>query len=484
MAVATGRWQQYLSSAGAQSISRALSVAANLLSLVLVARVLGTNDFGNYTFVMACVNIAATLADLGTTSVLAHGLTTDSHAEPDLYFGNFLVIRAATTLAATLLALAAIPFADRGLLGPLLVCAISIPFVASRFFDPVYQVFGRPRYSVYASLLYSVSLAAVSLVLLPWLHVPLLDYLWAWVGCNVLYTILAFHLATRVVRPRFDIRWQALKSIAALAIPLGVGALFYIVNTRADVMMLSYMTTPRDTGLYGAAYKLLDFGGMLAVTALWPLIPILSREQRAGKEGALVAIRCVTEVAGVLSFPVAVVAQYLALPIITLLYGADYAEAASVVGILAVIFVILIYCLIGVVANLSTGTVQHSYWNTAVAAVINIALNFVLIPRHGMVGAAWAALVSHVWMLLVQQRYVLVHAGNPFVLGFWLKLVGANAALLAALQLSHADRNPLVVPFAVMAYAAFVHVFRLIPEEILSALGRSRAGRRAGVSAP
>ena len=44
-----------------------LAIGANLVSVLLVARLLGIEEFGRYAYVMAYVGIACSLADLGTT---------------------------------------------------------------------------------------------------------------------------------------------------------------------------------------------------------------------------------------------------------------------------------------------------------------------------------------------------------------------------------------------------------------------------------
>ena len=66
--------RSYAASATAQGCGRALAVGANLISLLLVARMLGVRSFGEYSFVMAYVSIACSLADFGTTSALGRGL--------------------------------------------------------------------------------------------------------------------------------------------------------------------------------------------------------------------------------------------------------------------------------------------------------------------------------------------------------------------------------------------------------------------------
>jgi len=475
--LAKGQPHQYLRNASAQTVSRILSVGANLVSLVLVARILGTEIFGQYAFIMAYVNIASSLADLGTTSVLARDLAREKDARPELYFGNFLFLRGTITLLAALIAASVAFFVKPGLLWPLVLCSLAIPFVASRFFDPIFQVFSRPWYSVYTGLAYGLGLVAVSVILLVWLELSLFEYLLGWIGCNILYTLMAFWLARKIIRPRFSIRWTTIRSIAVLAAPLGVGALFSIINTRADVVMLSYMRSIYEVGIYGAAYKLLDFGSIVAITLLWPLVPILAQEQEKSPPAGAGTARRVMELAALLSFPVAAVAPFLAGPAIQIIYGDQFFESARVLGVFGLVFVILVFCLVGVIINLAAGNVRHAYWNTALAVAINISLNLWLIPRYGFVGAAYATLVSHVAMLLVQHYIVFRHHGSLFCPPFWVKVLALNIGLFAILYALDAGANVLLVPLALAIYVLLVVSLRLVPRDIFAAL-RSFVARR------
>jgi O-antigen/teichoic acid export membrane protein len=453
----------YVSSAAAQAAGRVLAVGANLFSLLLVARILGTGEFGRYAFVMAYVSIACSLADLGTTSALGRGLANARTDSRELYLGNFCIVRGAITVAATLLAIAAAPLVKPDLAALLAVGSLAVPVVASRFFDPVFQVYGRPHYSIVSNLVYAVGLVTVSVAILVWLRMSLFAYLVGWAAVNLAYTATAVVLALRLVRPRFRLDRQAARSILTLAVPLGVGALFYIVHARADTMMLGYMRTADEVGLYNAAFKLLDFGAIAATTLLWPLLPVLSKALHDSPEHGRAVGRSVMEGVGVATVPVAVAAPFVADPAIRLLYGPDFAAAAQIVGTLGVAFVVLVFALAGAVLNISAGRVGHAYWNTALAVAVNVSLNLLLIPRLGFVGAAYATLASHLCMLAVQHYYVARNVGRLFAPGYWARIAALNFLLWSGFALGGAREHVVLVPVGLLAYAAIVWRLGLLP---------------------
>ena len=83
-------------------------------------------------------------------------------------------------------------------------------------------------------------------------------------------------------------------------------------------------------------------------------------------------------------------------PVIRLLYGQQY--AGSVVPLVVLGWAGIFVCL-GVAREtwmLGEGLTRLSFATTASGAVINIALNFVLLPRYGAIGAASATLIAQI----------------------------------------------------------------------------------------
>ncbi|WJW76291.1 flippase [Thiohalobacter sp. IOR34] len=419
--------RNYLQNVAAQSISRILSLGANLVTFVLIARSLGAEAFGQFAFLMAYLNIACSAADLGTTAVLGKGLAQVGTENSSSYLGNFLLLRLCLVLCVTLVAYAGIFFVDESLESALIVIVISIPFVSSRFFEPIFQIYERPWNSVHASALYSLTLLLLAYILLVLLERPLVDYLYGFMLASIIYVFAAFYLVLRIVKPELKIRWTLIRSILALSAPVGVAGFFTIINRRADVIMLNEFHSSYHAGLYSAAYKLLDLGAVVAVTITTPLIPVLARKLVENRAAARSACVQMMEVLALVLLPLAIIAPYLADPVVLLLYGSDFMESAEIIGILAWVFVLIVYSLVGSAINLAVGDVNHGYWNAALAAVINVGLNVLVIPEYGFIGAAWTTLASHLSLLLVSQAYVYKNMGNLFA--------GRNMRMIVAMNI-------------------------------------------------
>lgn len=95
-----------------------------------------------------------------------------------------------------------------------------------------------------------------------------------------------------------------------------------------------------------------------------------------------------------LAVAVAIPMTFLSERVVTLLFGTVYQQAGSVlaVHIWAGIFVFL-----GVASGrwfLIEGLQRYSFYRTLFGAAVNVGLNLILIPKFGVIGAAWATVVS------------------------------------------------------------------------------------------
>jgi O-antigen/teichoic acid export membrane protein len=467
----------------AQGIARVLSIFANLVLVLVVARQMGAHFFGEFSYVLAFVTIGVALADMGTTAVLARVLSLHTGAERARQLGNFMLMRGALLLVVMLIGAAAAILRPNGVQAALLIATAGLPVLASRFFEPVYQVYERPWLSLWSNAVFGVAQLALAGVVLLQPDISVAALTAGFVLSNLVYAAVALLLMLRLVKP--DLRPDAgvLRSLLAVAAPLGVSALFTSVISRADVLMLEHFLGPVAVGQYSAAYRVLDVAIFAAITVVTPLIPILTVEIARDRAASIELCKVIVQAALVCALPVAVVAPHAAEPVIALLLGSEYLPAVAPLLILVWNFVLIVVTLIGSSVNLAIGEVAHGYWNTALAALVNIALNLWLIPRYGTSGAALAAVCGQLSMMAVSQYYVFTRFGNLYPLRPMASIAAASLALALALFVAVPVIGWLpAVALAVLAYGALVVRLELLPVTGLRALLEARRLRRQAAS--
>jgi O-antigen/teichoic acid export membrane protein len=189
----------------------------------------------------------------------------------------------------------------------------------------------------------------------------------------------------------YELRW-------GVVLPLGLSTILNLMFNNFDTVMLAAMTSTQEVGRYSAAYKILFvvFGGYYLLTQ--SLYPKLSRAKGEARLRRLLRNALLGLVA--IGALLAVVISMWAASILHIIYGSDI-RAVGLLRILS-LAIPMDFCaaLMGTVL-VSRGYDKPVLWGAVAATICNVSVNFLLIPRFGATGAAWATLVSYLVLLIV-----------------------------------------------------------------------------------
>lgn len=189
--------------------------------------------------------------------------------------------------------------------------------------------------------------------------------------------------------PRFDHR--ALLGLARLALPLGLATLFLSLNHNIPRYFIEHHLGEASLGVF-AALAYVVVAGEIVIRALGQTaMPRLARHWAAGERAPfdrllrrLLALGCGLGLAGV------GLAALLGEPALALLFGAPYAaEAGVLTWIMVAAALTYLGSLLGYGVAATRAFDRFTLPYAGVSAVA-LAAAAVLVPRHGLLGAAWA----------------------------------------------------------------------------------------------
>jgi len=460
----------YLSNVMAQGVGRFMTMSANFAAFVLFARVFGPDILGKYMFILSFIAVAGVLVEFGTTSVMAKQLVQVRRNEDQLYWGNFLVLRIFIYLVflGPILGIAFILRSD--LFIYLLWCTLALPFLASRFFEPVYQIYNRPWYSALSNGCYSIAWFLVILVIIYFFSTMegiIIGYLFS----NILYTLLAFYLALFLLRPKLRINIDCIKKILILAFPLWVSSIFSMLNIRISIFMLSSMQSDIAVGLYSVPFRFFEMAATLGMVLMYPLVPIFSKIAQSDLATLKKIFARILESVAITIMPVAIMAPLFTETIIQFFFGPKFVETTSTLNVIVWIGMLLFLNLLSSALNLSLGVVRHGYWNTALALILIVTLNYIWIPEYGYLGCAWSALVSEFLLFCITLFYSLKSIGNFINYLKWFYILGANAVFFVCLYYNVLNLHFAInIILAVCIYIAIIFLTKLIDKSALTSI--------------
>lgn len=468
--------RDYLLNVLAQGGSRAIAMASGFIVFVILARVLGAEQLGQYAFVMAIVLIGGNVAEFGITASLSKdlpGLKAGGGGQAAIYFGNYLMLRALLAVLVLSIAIVLILNFAPASQEPLLIGCLAIPFIGARFCETVYQIYERPAYTIYVSAWYGVSQLLMALVLLLVFRVGLVGYLYGFLLVQVLYFTLSMFFATKLVAPRFHLDRRIWLGIAGIALPVGFWSLFNIVNAKADVFLIAHLRNDTELGVYNAAYRLLDLANAVAITAATPLVPVLTKRFSSDPETARRNSLTVIELVLICALPAPILAPHLAPAFVLFLFGEEFAQAIPLVEVFAWVLLLLVPLYFSMSINLAAGNVGYTWWKGLLGAVTNISLNLMLIPVLGILGAAYAALISNALMLLVSLYFVRFNLGVFIPVNRIFRLSLAGALPVVAFKFLDVEPAAYLAPVAFLLYLLLLYALGMLPKtKTLSMLKR------------
>jgi O-antigen/teichoic acid export membrane protein len=462
---------------GARTIARnALAVAAaqvlgkvaSLGFYVVMARQLGEQGFGAYTFALALTQLTTVFAGFGIDEWMARTIARDATTAPRL-ITDALVAKA---VFGTLGAAAAVVFAAAaGYSGEVtatvaLLAAGALVELGMNIFNATFQGLDDLRVPAAATLLQRASIGVIGVVALvagAGIVVAAAIYL---VCTLAAATLVAARLVAQGVRPEPPPSAARALALVGTTFALGLTVLLNTALFRVDAVLLSLIKDNAAVGFYGAAYRLLESPLFIAYGLTAALLPPLSRASRASTpslgelaEAGLKLIVCALA-------PIGTAMAVLAEPIVELLYSSDFAPAIPAVRLLggaAALYGVGYFCAFVLIAQ---GHQRVLPKVTACVLVFNVAANLALIPSQSFRGAALVTSLSELGLAAAFLTFTVRLTGalsvRRIVSG---PLAGCAAIALVALALGPDLPALVVAPLAYLAVLVAVER-RLFPADV------------------
>lgn len=187
---------------------------------------------------------------------------------------------------------------------------------------------------------------------------------------------------------------QIQKKILKYAVPLALTTLGSLVLLEMDTFMLGLFGTKEQVSVYSIAKQLVSKAtnvNMAIWTGTVASLALITKENFEEKKNKF---KKVSRINNLTALFICVCFALLGRIAIEIVYGIEYADAGNILLLLTPYY--LLYCLSSLYANFLDfigHAKMRALWYTSVI-VINLALNYLLIPKYGAVGAAIATIVS------------------------------------------------------------------------------------------
>lgn len=383
--------------------------------LVLIAERLGTYGMGLYGTIVAFVGFFVTLADLGANLVMVREISqNESHRER--ITGEFLGFRLTFSLAIMILAPIIAAFIPQY---PVIITHGVIIVMVAQFLLLINQMFIgmlQTQLQLDKAVLAEIVNRLINLGIIIWaIQVGYRGdaffylVLWATLIGSLINTFITYYFARKLwpVTAHINLKaWQ--KTLASIA-PIGVFTFLGVIHFKADTLLLSFLKSPIDVGIYNYAYKISEIIFTFPVMFVGAVFPKLSQllTQNKKRFSQLAQVTFDALVIGTVPFLSLI---FLLAPFFTVLVArGSYADGLLAGTSLRVLTIALAAWFIGtlfthilIMANDYKGLIR----NLAIAVSLNLVLNLILIPRYSYYGAAAVTGISEIILIVLTWLYM------------------------------------------------------------------------------
>jgi len=376
-------------------------IIAGLLVGVWVARYLGPEQFGVFSYVLAFTAIFSGIAKLGLDGVLVRELV--RHPEYcNVYLGTAFWLKMIGALITMSLIAAILPFTNNNAITNLYIFIIATGLIFQSY-EVVEFYFQSQVLAKFISICKVIQLALSSAikVYLVLANADLIYFVLV-ITFDAISLAVSYYIAYKfkgkiAFYNQFDL--SVAKRLLKDSWPLIFSSLVVMIYMRIDQIMINGMMGDYEVGIYSAAVRVsevLYFIPTLLAASLFPAILKAKNKNEMNYR--------LSKLYGLLLWMAIILAVLISVKcdlIISVLFGANYSLSADVllVHVWAMPFVYLL------VASgrwfIAEGYTLLALYRNCFALLANIISNYYLISKYGVVGAAWSTLIAFALSALI-----------------------------------------------------------------------------------
>jgi len=389
-------------------ISEVITKLGLFFIFIYLARSFDKAAFGRFNFAYAFSLIAVILIDLGINYMLIREASRNK-SKIGKYIGNSFLIKLSLSVIIFSLIYFVMSLSNYPLETRLLVYLISAYAFFKSFTELLFTVFKAYERMHYESILKILRIVMLTSIFFTFvfLKFSIIYLAFAFTITELIVLFISFIIISKkFTKIDFTLDVNLSKVILKKASPFTLSLVFASIYFYIDTIMLSLMRGDVEVGIYSAAYNLTLAILFIPGMYIFAIYPILSTKFDKSKKTAVLLYERSFKYLFILGVPVSMGFFILSRQIILFIYGPNYFQSVLALQVLSgFIFIKFISYLTGIILS-SINKQKLRMYSQGTAAITNLILNLILIPKLGFIGAGLSTLVSEAVLFFMTYFFV------------------------------------------------------------------------------
>jgi O-antigen/teichoic acid export membrane protein len=447
-------------------ISRAIDVGVTFALAILLARYLGPEGMGEYTYIIAFVSVFVPLIDLGLDHILIREIA-KRRESARTYVGAALLLKLLIILVLLPAGmLAAWLFGDKSVdQWAIFLCFIGtlllreIPTVVSY---AVFLAYERMEFRALVTLFFQIAKFSLTLLVILSKGSMLEIFLAALIGEFVQGVSAIWIMVRKFTRPHLVFDWKLWKYYVVESLPLGIAFAFNSLYFQVDILILKHFRTAEETGLFGVAFRIITTIFTVLVPMIWVLLPHLTRAAKTSIDKLDEHGRGYLKGIAVVTVGISLFLGIEARDLVVNLFGAEYEVSALVLAAIAPVMVLHALTYFFDLTLTATGHQRLIVFGAGSVFFVKLIVDLIFVPIYGVMGAVIGTIAADIAafavMYFLTSKYVTGFSlGSIMIRPFW-------AALTTGVLLWIVRILPFYLSIFIfgLSYLFFIWLFRVV----------------------
>lgn len=373
-----------------------VNMAGALLVGILVARYLGPSQYGLMNYVISYVALFTIISNFGLDNIEIRELSKTPERK-EYILGTCFRLRIIFSTLAFILVLITLIISKADTYTAIMILLYSITLYTGSF-NIVRNYFTsivKNEYVVKSEIGRTVLGACIKIILL-WFKAPLEYFILATMFDTILVAT-GYCLSYQKIIGKIS-EWKYDKNIVSFYIkesfPLVLSGAAVIIYQRIDQVMIGNMIDNESVGYFATAGKFLDLILFLPMVLTQTITPLLVKYKEYNKIEYEVKKQQFVSIVVWTSIILSLIVSLFSYWLIHFTYGDEYLLAVPILQIMS-------FKTVGMALSSSSGQIiimerihKWAFIRNIIGCLICITLNFLLIPKYGVIGSAWVTIIT------------------------------------------------------------------------------------------
>jgi polysaccharide transporter, PST family len=377
---------------------RVLRVAIGLFVVAWMARYLGTDGFGTLNYAISLIAIFGNIAEMGLTHFVMRDVVNEPANRYEI-LGTASFIRLISGITSFLLIIGMIFWLrpdDPSIRTVVIIMSSSLIFQNFSIIDAWFSSQVQSKYTVIGNNISFLLTTSIRVILIQ-TQASLISFAIVVLLENILATLNSIIAYQKTGQKIQKWKWSGTraKQLIGVSWPLVFSNLSVMIYLYVDQIMLGQLATSSAVGIYAVAVKISENWSFLVLTITRSVTPHIMEAKKISEELYYQRLQNICNLSALIFYIVAISLTFLSTPLVILLFGKSYASAGIV---LSIHIWSSIWMFFGNIKQVWIATEELSKFALTASffgAIINISLNFWLIPLYQEIGAAIATVISY-----------------------------------------------------------------------------------------